>query len=160
MADDNDVEVGEGAVEAPKSKSKLIMIVAAVLVLGGGAAAFFVMQGGGAAQAAEGADAEKLGKLMPIESFIVNLNESKSTRYLKITFSVELASDEYENEIRDRKDIIRDRCLTYLSGLSVDDVRGSETKPVIKQALAQAIDDGLNADGAIKNVLLTEFVVQ
>lgn len=160
MADDNDVEVADGAEEAPKGKGKLIMIVAAVVVLAGGIGAFFVIQSNAAAQAAEGADEDQLGKVMVIDGFIVNLNESKSTRYLKINFSVELTSANYEAEIRNRKDVIRDRCLTYLSGLSVDDVRGSKPKSVIKVALAQAINESLNAEDAVKDVLLTEFVVQ
>lgn len=146
---------------APKKKSPMVLIIIMVnVLLIGGAAAFFLLRGGGGAGGGGAAEAEKLGKLVPVESFIVNLNEPRSTRYLKVTFTVELADDSAEEALRDRKDLVRDRVLTSLSGLSIDDVRGSETKETIRQMLIGRINEAVARENAIKNVLFTEFVVQ
>lgn len=160
MADPTD-EVPEEGATAKKKKSPLIIIVAVNVVLIGGAAAFLLLRGGGGDPAADqAAAAEELGKLVPIDSFIVNLNEPRSTRYLKVTFTVELADESMEETLRERKDVVRDRVLTSLSGLSIDDVRGSETKQTIREMLIARINEGVGASDAVKNVLFTEFVVQ
>ena len=152
----------DAVVPAPKS-NKVMLIVIAVNVVGlGGAGAFFFLRQSHAAAAPAAAGehgAAAMGKLLPIESFIVNLNEAKSTRYLKVTFSLE-CEEGIEATVKDRKDVIRDRVLTYLSGLTVDDVRGSETKDAIREMLVKRVNDALGQKDAIKNVLFTEFVVQ
>lgn len=160
MADDQNIDIDE----QPKKKGPLMLIIIVVnVLLIGGAGAFFMLRGGGGGAGA-GADAEaaadQLGTLIPIESFIVNLNEPKSTRYLKITFSVELAHDDASDLLAERKDVVRDRVLTYLSGLTIDDVRGSETKETIRQMIVLRTNEALNREDAIRSVLFTEFVVQ
>mgnify|MGYP000595302100 CR=1 FL=1 len=160
MADENVQNPEEE--EGGKKKSPMVMIIAAVVVIaGGGGAAFFMMSGGdSAAAAAEEETGDKLGKLVPMESFIVNLNESKSTRYLKLTFTCELNKDSAEAALKERKDVVRDRVLTYLSGLGVNDVRGSEPKDVIREGLTARINEAIKMEDGIKSVLYTEFVVQ
>ncbi|MFT5432682.1 MAG: flagellar FliL protein [Myxococcota bacterium] len=148
--------------EEVKKKSPMVMIIAAVVVLaGGGGAAFFMLSGAEEAAAAEAPDSgEKLGKLIQLESFIVNLNEAKSTRYLKISFSAELNKPSAEERLKERKDVVRDRVLTYLSGLGVNDVRGSEPKEIIREGLVERINEAIRMEEGVRNVLYTEFVVQ
>ena len=155
-----DHEVEEGQV--PKKKPILLIAIALNVVLIGGAAAFLLLRGaaGGGGGGGALAQADQLGKLVPIQSFIVNLNEPRSTRYLKVTLTVELADESAEQDLRDRHDLVRDRVLTSLSGLTIDDVRGAETKETIRQLLVARINDALASQDAVKNVLFTEFVVQ
>ncbi len=163
MADENTAAEGTEVEEAPK-KSKLPLIIGAVVVLagGGGAAFMFMSPKPAEAEAAPGPalPTDKLGKLMPLESFIVNLNEAKSTRYLKITFSVELADESVQEVVDERLPLIRDRVLTYLSGLSVDDVRGEAPKETVRETLIMRVNEALNMDGGVRSVLFTDFVVQ
>lgn len=161
-----EAEEGEGEGEAtPKPKSKLPLIIGAVVVLmgGGGGAAFMVMGGGGgSAQAAEKPElpASELGKVMPLDSFIVNLNEAKSTRYLKVTVHVELSDESVEEVVTERMVLIRDRVLTYLSGLGIDDVRGEEPKEAIREMLVSRVNEAINMDSGVRSILFAEFVVQ
>ena len=145
-----------------KKKSPMVMIIAAVVVLaGGGGAAFFMMSGGDAAAASGAEDSsDKMGKLVPIKSFIVNLNETKSTRYLKLTFAAELGRESAESVLKERKAVVRDRVLTYLSGLGVADVRGSEPKEVVREGIVDRMNEALKMEDGIRTVLFTEFVVQ
>jgi flagellar protein FliL len=150
---------------APKKKRLLIVAIAAasIVVIGGGVA--FAMLKGKSAAAAPATDevskvsAEKLGQVVALEGFIVNLNESRSTRYLKTTFSVEL-DETKDAELKERKDVVRDTVITYLSGLTTDDVRGSETKPLIRDDLLRLINEALGNPKGVRSVRFTEFVVQ
>lgn len=163
MAKEPNAEPLEGVeIEEPKSKKGLIIGVVAVLVLGGGGAgAFFAMKGGGAAAGGPGGEqAEALGKRVALDHFIVNLNEARSTRYLKVEFALELSDESVEELVKERQDVIRDRVLTYLSGLTIDDVRGSETKEVIREVLIRRTNEALGSEDAVKNVLFKDFVVQ
>ncbi|MBT9557981.1 MAG: flagellar basal body-associated FliL family protein [Myxococcales bacterium] len=150
---------------APKKKGPpMIAIAAAGIVVIGGGVAFAMLKGksGGAEAHSDGAgkhSTEKLGQVVALEGFIVNLNESRSTRYLKTTFSVEL-DETTDVELKERKDIVRDTVITYLSGLTVDDVRGSETKPLIRDELLRLVNEAVGKPKGIRSVRFTEFVVQ
>ncbi len=157
MADDTE--------NKPAKKGKLPIIIAGAVLVAGGAA-FAMTRGGAAAAPAAGAgaagpksDPTTLGQIVALDSFIVNLNEERSTRYLKVTFSVELAEAD-EAAVTERKDIIRDAVITYLSGLTIEHVRGSETKAAIRDELLQRINGALSVEGGVRNVVFTEFVVQ
>lgn len=153
-------ELTAGAEAAPKKGRALLIIVVVNVIAVGGAGAWLLTRNRAAAAAPVGPDKPPLGKLVPLESYIVNLNEAKATRYLKVTFSLELGDESVEPAIAERKDVIRDRILTYLSGLTVDDVRGSETKEAIRLMLARRTNEALGTRDAVKSVLFTEFVVQ
>ena len=111
------------------------------------------------AQTRDGQSADALGEIVPLDPFIVNLNESDSTRYLKLNFSLELNEDGSVDELKMRRDVVRDHVLTYLSGLTTIDVRGSETKDAIRKTLAKRINNALG-ETVVQRVLFTEFVVQ
>lgn len=162
MAKEANAEPLEGdELEAPKSKTGLIIAVVAVLVVGGGVGAFFALKGGAGPGGAGGNEqAEMLGKRVALDPFIVNLNEARSTRYLKVEFALELSDDSIEELVKERQDVIRDKVLTYLSGLTIDDVRGSETKEVIREVLVQRTNEALASEDAVKNILFKDFVVQ
>ena len=146
---------------APKSKTGLIVMVAvsAVLVVGGGVA-FAMMKGKHGETEAHGKSSEKkLGTLVAVDDFIVNLNEPRSTRYLKVRFTLELGEATPEL-LGERKDVVRDAVLTYLSGLTVDDVRGADTKDALREEIAARVSVAVGMPGGIKSVMFTEFVVQ
>ena len=160
--DNENMDIEGDEAQAPK-KSPMVMILAGVIVLllAGGGAFFFLKGGTSEAAAAETeAETEKLGTLVQMESFILNLNEAKYTRYQKNRFSVEHGNDELKAVLDERKDVVRDRVLTYLSGLSVDEVRGSEPKETIREAVTQKINEACNTEDGVRSVLFTEFVVQ
>ncbi len=154
--------MAEEAAPAKKGNNKMIIMIAAgAVVVGGGGAAMAMMKGSKKddhAAEAKGSE-KKLGTLVVVEDFIVNLNEPRSTRYLKVKFTLELGEASTE-VLGARKDIVRDAVLTYLSGLTVDDVRGSETKAALREELVHRINEAIGIEDGVKNVMFTEFVVQ
>ncbi len=97
---------------------------------------------------------------VPMKSLIVNLNEPRSTRYLKVTLSVELSGSISEEDFQARVDVVRSSLLTFLSGLTIDDLRGDMAKTTIRQSLVTRINQALGPQKGAQNVYFTEFVVQ
>ena len=83
----------------------------------------------------------------------MNLNEAKATRYLKVTVAVMLTDDSLEEAVKQRMDLFRDGVLTYLSGLSIDDVRGSETKELIRERMLELANESLGVGDVVQLVL-------
>ena len=158
MAEDTDGAV-EGA-EGGGGGTKLPLLIGAVIIalcVGGGAAYLLLP-----APTAEAKPKERapVGKIVSVDSFIVNLNEAKATRYLKVTVAVMLTDDSLEEAVKQRMDLFRDGVLTYLSGLSIDDVRGSETKELIRERMLELANESLGEGEVVQQVLFKEFVVQ
>jgi flagellar FliL protein len=165
MANEPEVEFEEG-VQPQKGSKNLIIGVVAVVVLMGGAWAYvhFTSAGdeeaGGAAQAKEVGNPGEVGEFIPLKSFVVNLNAERSNRYLKVTLQLEMAQEGMQEEVTKRIPLIRHKVITYLTGLDVGDVRGAETKDVIRKKLVERVNKAFGVEGIVRNVLFTEFVVQ
>ena len=140
------------------SKMPLVIFAVVAALLAGGGAAYLLLP----APAAEAKPKEKVtvGKILPVDSFIVNLNEAKATRYLKVTISVMLTDESLEEGVKLRMDILRDKVLTYLSGLTIDDVRGEDTKELIRERMLDLANQSLGEGEVVQQVLFKEFVVQ
>ena len=165
MSDDTPKE----AAAAPAAKTSLLTKLTPVLLVANlgaaGAGLYFqmkpkpiVVMPGTPEPPAHAAD-NTPGPSAPLDSFVVNLNEPGTSRYLKATFELELA-DAHAVEVleRDRKSI-RDDVLRYLSGLTVADTLGAENKDKIRDAIATRIDKQLGP-GKVKRVFFNDFVVQ
>ena len=155
--------------EAPSpSKAPIIAVVAllSVNLLGTGFIAVKVMKGPpGHAAAEKEAKAkeakEKLpGPVVSLDTFVVNLNETGSSRYLKTTVELEVADPVAQKEIEEARRAIRDEMLSYLSNLTVKDTMGEAGKNKIKEDLLDRADKAVGGEEKIKHLYLTEFVVQ
>jgi flagellar FliL protein len=170
MADDkNTPEVDPAA--ASKGGSKLVpilLVLILVAVLGGGgafAAMHFGLIGGGEASAKTDESAEEAPPeagppaYVALDPFVVNLNEPGPPRYLKLTFSVEVPGSGNDEKVATNVPRIRDRVLTYLSGLRLTEVQGRDAKTNIKSQLLAILQETV-PDDVVQNVLFMEFVVQ
>jgi flagellar FliL protein len=98
-----------------------------------------------------------IGKVIPLETFIVNLSGSKGRRIAKVNMELELQGDQVQVEIDKRKAQIRDIIIILLSSKTYDEVATREGKDGLKNE----IKDTLNAfltKGKILNVYFTEFI--
>lgn len=98
-----------------------------------------------------------IGKVVPLETFIVNLAGSKGRRIAKVNMELEIQGDKVQEEIDKRKAQIRDIIIILLSGKTYDEVATREGK----EALRNEIKDTVNAfltKGKILNVYFTEFI--
>lgn len=181
-------KAAEGAEAAPKkSKKLLIIIVAAVLVivLAGGGAAFFLMKKGDehpddeeVASADKDAKGKKKGEkevppvFVPLEPFTSNLVQETGDQYLAVTLQVRVEDPAAAEKLKQYMPVIRHEVL-----MLIKTKRPSELgTPDGVQAFFDEIRDKLNsilepsppprgkkgaaAEGPVKAVLATQFIVQ
>lgn len=177
MADaaEDDVEELDDDAEASASgggKKKLIMIGAAalVLLLGGGGAYFFLMGGDDAAPAtdqtaaampaAEDAVAQADAVYYEMPTVQVNLASSSSrSTYLRVVATLEVANTDDAATAKEKKAEIADSFQALLRELRPDDIAGSGGLMRVKEELLVRANAAIGKN-AVKNVLLTEFLVQ
>lgn len=163
------------APQSPSSKSPVLLIALAVInmlvVVGVGFMLYKgkqkeasepkidqVIKGEAEAQSKDLAEEKSfIGKVIPLETFIVNLSGTKGRRIAKVNMELELQGDRVQVEIDKRKAQIRDIIIIILSSKTYDEVSTREGK----DALKNEIKDTLNAfltKGKILNVYFTEFI--
>lgn len=110
----------------------------------------------------ENIDSRKLsqiGVLYPLDTFTVNLKSDSGRRYLKATISLELNGQELSIELDKKAAVIRDRIIRILTSKTLEEISSQKGK----QKITEQIMDTLNsmiADGSIKGIYFTEFVIQ
>ncbi len=162
-------EEGDGKEKGKKSKGKLILILSlSFLLLGGGGFAVYKLVLD-KPQAAEVEKTEKksgkqdlekiVGTMVPLDTFLVNIDDGKETRFLKTTLTLELENEDLQEEITKRMPQIRDTILLLLSSKHFSDIRSFDGKYILREEILDQLN-GILVTGRIKNVYFTEFVVQ
>jgi flagellar basal body-associated protein FliL len=100
------------------------------------------------------------GPTVTFDPLVINLNEPGSNRYLKTSFDVEVLDKKTEDLVTERKKVVRDEVLSYLSGLNVAATLGEENKAKIKEALLAKADHVCGGKGKVRGIFFNEFVVQ
>ena len=149
--------------------NKLIYLIVAVLlvVTVGLAGGFFMMwnklsalntQSNAAAQNQQGQTAA-LGKLFPLDTFIVNLADQERSRYLRVTMDLELLAPADSEKLNQRLPQVRDRILMLLPSKRFADIASTEGKTALRDEMIGKLN-GLFPGTVITNIFFTEFVVQ
>jgi flagellar FliL protein len=165
----------EGAADgAPKKgRGKLLVILIAVVVLlaGSSAGAFFWWRSTAAAspQAQEGDAAEPAADepeepsgLVPLDPFIVNLAGENASQLLRATLWLVVQPKEKAKELAEDEVLrarLRSAVLEILSAQNSQRVLTAEGKAALKQAVLASVSKIVH-DAKVKDVLLTDFVVQ
>ena len=178
MAEEEAAEGGGGAPAASggggNSKPTLFIILAIInmLIVGGVGAMLYmgkkkeeakpgidnVIEGEQETQAKEAAEEEEfIGKLVPLETFLVNLAGTRGGKLMKINMSLEVGNDEVQAEIEKRKPQIRDIILILLSSKTYDQVSNREGKDILRDEIKNTVNSFLTK-GQVKRVLFTEFL--
>lgn len=119
-----------------------------------------VIKGEHEAQQAEAVEEKSfIGKVIPLETFVVNLAGSKGRRIAKVNIELELAGDNVQIEIEQRKAQVRDIIIIILSGKTYDQVANKEGKDQLRDEIKDTVNAFLTK-GKIKNVFFTEFIYQ
>jgi flagellar FliL protein len=98
-----------------------------------------------------------VGKVVPLETFIVNLAGSKGRRIAKVNMELELAGNNVQEEIDKRKAQIRDIIIILLSGKTYDEVSTKDGKEKLREEIKDTVNAFLTK-GKIQNVYFTEFI--
>lgn len=155
-------------------KKKLIIIIAAVVLLlvGGGAGYYFLVMKPHKEEALKKAeeskaaalvkpipDEAKIGPMVEIKEFVVNIIGEDTTHYVKASLSLELDKDTTLDEVNKRMPQIRDAILLLISNKTFAELQDIQGKNQVKAELKSKINSFLRT-GSVNNIYLTDFVVQ
>jgi flagellar protein FliL len=98
-----------------------------------------------------------IGKVIPLETFIVNLSGSKGRRIAKVNMELEIDSDAVQDEIEKRKAQIRDIIIIILSSKTYEEIAERGGKDQLKEEVKDTVN-GFLTKGKISNVYFTEFL--
>jgi len=188
MADEKE-ETEEQPQEEKKSSNLLMIIIIVVLILviliGGAVTALVLMDDGeddlsstpvekvkekrntstqtrrasSNPELANSRQLSEIGILYPLDTFTVNLKSDAGRRYLKVTMSLELEGEELSLELDAKSPVLRDRIIRILTSKTLEEISSKKGK----QKVSSQIMDTLNsmiADGEIRGIYFTEFVIQ
>jgi flagellar FliL protein len=98
-----------------------------------------------------------VGKVIPLETFIVNLAGSKGRKIAKVNMELELKGEGVSEEIEKRKAQIRDYIIIILSSKTYEEVSSKEGKNNLRNEIKDTINSYLTK-GKITNVFFTDFI--
>jgi flagellar FliL protein len=176
VAEDNAAKDAAAAAPAEGKASKPILLYALVIInmlfVGGVGALVFmgkkkeaqhatiekVVEGEAQAQAEEKGKADEfIGKMIPMETFYVNLAGNRGNRLLKVNMELEVESEKVIEEIEKRKPQIRDIIIIILSSKTFKDLESRQGKEGLRDEIKDAVNSFLTK-GKIKHVHFTEFI--
>ena len=160
----------EAAVEEKKAKSPLMMniIVSSVigLISGGlGFGLFAFLPGMLSDDAAEEVVEELPPVYVPFGDVVVNLDEGRLTRYLRISITLQVDA---ENEmavtegVETNRSVLRNWLISYLSDKDMEGIRGAAGQHRLRREIQNQYNLILAPDGldVVQDVLFEEFTVQ
>lgn len=116
-----------------------------------------VIQGEHEAQEQEKNSPEFIGKLIPLETFLVNLAGSRGQKLAKINMELEVNNDEVQKEIEKLKPKIRDIIIIIVSSKTYAQVSVKEGKDALREEIRDQVNLFLTK-GQINRVYFTEFI--
>jgi len=175
----DDMAEAPDAPQVPKaggSKVVPLLLVVNMLLVAAVLAVFLLRFGGGkkaegaeaAASAGEGkgAPAEASGKGLPapgptqkLADFVVHLRDPEADRYARVSFEVEVGSEEEKARLTGFMPRIRDSVIAYLSDRTLEELRGAESIARTKAALVERMSQ-LAPGVHIRGLYVTDLVIQ
>jgi flagellar basal body-associated protein FliL len=108
--------------------------------------------------------AQEQSGLIEFGGLIVNLNDERLNRYLRINLVVQVDPSRHQviNDLVDRKrEVMKNWLIKTLSDYTLDEVRGKAGQDAIRKELSTGLNTLLGSEpDAIQDVLFTEFNVQ
>ncbi|MGE0633929.1 MAG: flagellar basal body-associated FliL family protein [Pseudobdellovibrionaceae bacterium] len=98
-----------------------------------------------------------VGKMIPMETFLVNLAGSKGRRVAKVNMEFEVEGDRIAEEVEVRKAQVRDIIIILLSSKTFEEVSVKEGRDSLRAEIKDTVN-GFLTSGKIKNVYFTEFI--
>jgi flagellar basal body-associated protein FliL len=153
----------------PGLMQKVLRILPKVAVLAGLAGAAFALvvfvvrpmfPAPGAAEKPPQKAGEKFGRVVALDSVVVNVAQTEGRRYLKATVHVEVSDDEKTvKEVEARKAQLLDLIVATLTRKSLSDLTSPEALDTLRNEVLARVSQALGAE-RVRRVYITEFVVQ
>jgi len=151
--------------EKPDGKSSKLIPILLVLNLGASGFSTFKLATATAAppaaqhESSAPTSAEITGPVVPLDPFVVNLDEPGQSRYVKVTLQLELVTHEAAEELEKSKQVIRDMILSHLSGLKLADTLGTTAKDKLRTELMAKLET-IVGQHKVRRLFFQEFMVQ
>ena len=100
-----------------------------------------------------------MGPIYSMESFIVNLDDPKLRKYLRITMDLELVDEKALSTIEERLPQMRDAILTILPSKHYEEITTVAGKNALRAELLTAMNSFFEKE-IVTSVYFTEFVIQ
>ena len=169
----DNIEAAAGVKASGGSKLVPILLVVNLLLVGAVLAVFLTRGGGGGGEKHEGAksaegkpgEGEKgekgnaPGPTQKLADFVVHLRDPEADRYARVSFEVEVGTEEDKAKLTGYMPRIRDAFIAYLSDRTLEELRGSESIARTKTALSERL--GQLAPGVkVQGLYITDLVIQ
>jgi flagellar FliL protein len=150
-----------GAAQAGAKKSPPIAIVIGVTALIAFGIGFVVMKSvfGKSAAASPAQTQEKVGKVVSLDEFLINLADPSNDHYLKTIVSVGLVEGKSDEEFKNVKAQARDCVVMILSAKKLSDVRTGAGKEKLKREIKDSINKSLG-EKTVVAVYFESFATQ
>jgi flagellar protein FliL len=106
----------------------------------------------------EDTNKEFIGKLVPLETFLVNVSGSRGRKLVKINMELELTNAQVQEEVEKIKPKIRDYIIIIISSKSFAEISTREGKDALREEIKNQINLFLTK-GQINRVYFTEFIL-
>lgn len=117
-----------------------------------------VIQGEHDKKAEEEHSKEFIGKLVPLETFLVNVSGSRGRKLVKINMELEVTNAEVQEEVEKIKPKIRDYIIIIASSKTFAEISTKEGKDALREEIKNQINLFLTK-GQITKVYFTEFIL-
>lgn len=101
---------------------------------------------------------EFIGKLVPLETFLVNISGTRGRKLVKINMELELTNAEVQEEVEKIKPKIRDYIIIIASSKTFNEISTREGKDALREEIKNQINLFLTK-GQIVKVYFTEFIL-
>ncbi len=103
---------------------------------------------------------EKFGRVVALDSVVVNVAQTEGRRYLKATVHLEVPDEEKTvKEVEARKAQLLDLIVATLTRKSLSDLTSPEALDTLRNEVLARVSHALGA-ARVRRVYITEFVVQ
>ena len=101
---------------------------------------------------------EFIGKLVPLETFLVNISGSRGRKLVKMNMELEVTNAEVQEEIEKIKPKIRDYIIIITSSKTFAEISTKEGKDALRDEIKNQVNLFLTK-GQITKVYFTEFIL-
>lgn len=101
---------------------------------------------------------EFIGKLVPLETFLVNVSGSRGRKLVKMNMELEVTNAEVQEEVEKIKPKIRDYIIIIASSKTYNEISTKEGKDALREEIKNQINLFLTK-GQIAKVYFTEFIL-
>lgn len=100
-----------------------------------------------------------VGPTVKLPEFVVHLRNPEAERYARMSFELEIGSEEEKADLSAAMPRVREVFISYLSDRTVEDLRGSEGIDRTKKELLARLEKEVSS-APVRSIYITDIVVQ